>query len=264
MNRKTFIFLIIIFVFFASSCNRRIRYIYEENQQIDSVYSYPVKSEKYRLKPEDLLHIKIITTEPDINALFQINDYQNNTISQNTNGGNFYLSGFTVNDTGYVQIPVLGNIKASGKTISEFRKDVTSAAHNYLKNAIVSVKFVNFKISFLGEVNNKGSVYINQDNIDILEAISRAGGVTDYANMKNITIVRKKNDTRTVYKLDLTDRKLLTSVKFYLYPDDIVIVEPINAKIAKINLKDYIFFISAFSSALSTTVLILNLFSKSP
>jgi len=263
MNRLSFLSALIVILLFSSSCNRRIRYIYKENQQIDSVYSYPVKSEMYKLKPEDLLHIKIITTEPDINALFRIEE-QNNNINQNLNGGNFYLSGFTVNDTGYVQIPVLGNIKASGKTVSEFRKDVTSTAHYYLKNAIVNVKFVNFKISFLGEVNNKGPVFIYQDNIDILEAVSRAGGVTDYANMKNITVVRKKNDSRIVYKLDLTKRELLTSEKFYLYPDDIVIVEPINAKIAKLNLKDYIFFVSALSSAISTTVLILNLFSKTP
>ncbi len=260
MNRIS-VLIIIIVVFFTSSCNRRIRYIYKENQQIDSVYSYPVKSEKYKLKPEDILQIKIITTDPDINALFQI-DKQTNNVNQNISNGNFYLTGFTVNDTGYVQIPVLGSIKASGKTVSEFRKDVTSTAHKYLKNAIVNVKFVNFKISFLGEVNNKGPIFIYQDDIDILEAISRAGGVTDYADMKNITVVRKKNDSRIVYKLDLTKRELLTSEKFYLYPDDIVIVEPINAKIAKINLKDYIFFISAFSSALSTTVLILNLFSN--
>ncbi len=262
MKRISFLSFIIIIILLGSSCNRRIRYIYQENQQVDSVYFYPVQSEKYKLKSEDLLNIKIITTDPDINALFKINE-QTNNVNQTLSTGNFYLSGFTVNDTGYVQIPVLGSIKASGKTVSEFRKEVTSTAHKYLKNAIVNVKLVNFKISFLGEVNNKGPVFIYQDNIDILEAVSRAGGVTDYANMKNITVVRKKDDSRIVYKLDLTNRKLLTSEKFYLYPDDIVIVEPINAKIAKINLKDYIFFVSALSSAVSTTVLILNLF-KNP
>jgi len=263
MNRLSFLSVIIIIGLFTTSCNRRIRYIYKENQQIDSVYSYPVKSEKYKLKTDDVLHIKIITTEPDINALFQIDEQTNNT-NQNLNGGNFYLSGFTVNDTGYVQIPILGTLKAAEKTVSEFRNDVTEKAHEYLKNAIVNVKFVNFKISFLGEVNNKGPIYIYQDNIDVLEAVSRAGGVTDYADMKNITVVRQKKDSRIVYKLDLTNRELLMSDKFYLYPDDIIIVEPINAKIAKINLKDYIFFISAFSSAISTTVLILNIFAKNP
>ncbi len=261
MKSKYILISSVIFIFFASSCNRKVRYIYKEDQKQDSIYIYPVKSEPYRLKPNDVLHIKIVTTEPDINALFKI-DEQNNDLNRNSNGGNFYLSGFTVNDTGYVQIPILGAIKASGKTVSEFRNDVTHLTFQYLKDAIINVKLVSFKVTFLGEINIKGPQYIYQDNLDILEGISRAGGVTDYANMSEISIVRKKKDKRLVYKLDLTQRELLTSEKFYLYPDDIIIVDPIKAKITKMNVRDYFFFFSAVSSALSTTALVINLFSK--
>lgn len=261
MARKSFIPIIIVILLFASSCNRRVRYIYKEDQKTDSVYSYNVKSEMYKLKPNDVLHIKIITTEPDINKLFEIGE-QNNNANQFQNGGSFFLSGFTVNDSGYVQVPILGNIKAEGKTVGEFRNDVTSKTHDYLKDAIVNIKFVSFKISFLGEIQNKGSIYIYQDNIDILEAVSRAGGVTDYADMRDVTVVRQENGKRLVYKLDLTQRELLTSEKFYLYPDDIIIVDPIKAKIAQMNVRDYFFFFSALSSAISTTALVISLFSK--
>ena len=109
---------------------------------------------------------------------------------------------------------------------------------------------------------NRGSIFIYQDNIDILEAVSRAGGISDYGNMKEITVVRQENDKRKVFKLDLTDRELLSSNKFYLYPDDIIIVDPIKAKMAQMNLRDYFFFFSAISSALSTTVIIISLFSN--
>ena len=259
---KNTLFIIIGFIImFASSCNRRVRYIYKQDQKSDSIYTYTVKSEKYTLKPNDVLHIKITTTEQKINDLFKI-DEQSNNLNQNMNGGNFYLSGFTVNDTGYVQIPVLGTLPAEGKTVTEFRSEVTTKTHEYLKDAIVSVKLVSFKISFLGEVNNKGPVYIYQDNIDILEAISRAGGVSDYADMTDVTVVRNLDGKRVVYKLDITKRELLTSDKFYLYPDDIIIVNPLKTKIAKMNLRDYFFFFSALSSAISTTALVINLFSK--
>ncbi len=261
MKQFSFLLISVLILIHFSSCNRHVRYIYKEDQKADTVYTYSIKSEPYRLKPNDVLQIKIITPDPDINKLFKI-DEQSNNINQNMNGSNFYLSGFTVNDTGYVQIPVLGNIKAEGKTVSEFRSDVTTKTHQYLKNAIVNVKFVSFKISFLGEVNNKGPVYIYQDNIDILEAVSRAGGVSDYADMRNVTVVRNENNMRLVYKLDLTQRKLLTSDKFYLYPDDIIIINPIKAKIAQMNFKDYFFFFSAVTSALSTTAIIINLFAK--
>lgn len=261
MNRLPFFLTIIVLLILSSSCNRNLRYIYKEDHKHDSIISYKIQSEPYRLKTNDVLHIKITTSDPDINSLFKIDD-QANDVNRNLSSGNFYLSGFTVNDTGYVNVPVLGPIKAKGKTVSEFRNDVTSITHDYLKDAIISVKFVSFKISFLGEVINRGSFFIFQDNIDILEAVARAGGITEYGNMKEVTVIRKENDKRLVYKLDLTDRELLTSNKFYLYPDDMVIVDPVKAKMARINLQDYMFFVSAITSIASTTVLILNIVKK--
>jgi polysaccharide export outer membrane protein len=260
--RKTIFYLsFFLFVLIIFSCNKRIRYIYQENFKSDTIYEYKVISEPYKLKPNDVLHIKITTTNPDINNLFKI-DEQANNLSSSQGGGNFFLSGFTVNDSGMVQIPILGDLKASGKTVYEFRNEVIGKTQEYLKEAIVNVKLVSFKISFLGEVLNTGTQYIYQDNIDILEALARVGGVTEYADMRKVTVVRQEDDNRLVYKLDLTNRDLLISEKFYLYPDDIIIVEPIKAKIAQMNVRDYFFFFSAISSVLSTTVIVISLFSK--
>jgi len=261
MNKLSFFITIIIILILSSSCNRKIRYIYKEDHNRDSIISYNINSELYRLKPNDVLHIKILTTDPSINELFKINE-QTNDLNRTTNSGSFYLTGFTVNDTGYVQVPILGTLSAEGKTVQEFRSDVNSKTHEYLKDAIVNVKLVSFKISFLGEVVNRGPIFIYQDNIDILEAIARAGGITEYGNMTEVTVIRKENDKRLVYKLDLSERELLTSNKFYLYPDDMIIIDPVKAKMARINLQDYMFFFSAVTTALSTTVLILNLVSK--
>ncbi len=262
MKLKIFIIIVFSLSIVFSSCNKRIRYIYERNQPADTVYTYKVKSEPYRLKPNDVLHINILTTDENVNKLFQLDNSEKNSNSRNSGGGEFYLTGFTVNDTGYVQVPILGNIYAEDKTVADFRSDVTAKTHQFLNNAIVNVKLVSFKVSFLGEVTNQGPILIYQDNIDILQGISRAGGITDYGNMTNVTVVRQEEDKRLVYKLDLTQREILNSNKFYLYPDDIVIVEPIKAKVAQLNLRDYFFFFSTFSSAISTTVIVLNVFQK--
>ncbi len=259
MNRSTFLLIVIVLMIFSSSCNRRIRYIYHEDQKQYTVYKYQVKSEPYRLKPNDVLHISINTMDEDINKLFQIDNQQSN--NRNSGGGEFYLTGFTVNDSGFVQVPILGRIAAQGKTVQEFRSDVTSKTYEYLNDAIINVKFVSFKLSFLGELNNVGSIFIYQDNIDILEAIARAGGISEYGNMREVTVIRQENEQRLVYKLDLTNRELLSSNKFYLYPDDVVIVDPIKAKMVQMNFKDYLFFFSALSSALTTTVIVISLFS---
>lgn len=259
MNKLTSTIIILILMIVASSCNRRIRYIYKKDQKQDSTYVYQNQSEEYRLKTNDVLHVKINTTDPEINKLF-ILDNQGGSQNRSNSGGEFYLTGFTVNDSGFVQVPILGSIPAQGKTIQEFRSDVTAKTHEYLNDAIVNVKFVSFKVSFLGEVNQEGAIFIYQDNIDILEAMARVGGITSYGNMNEVTVVRKDNNKRLVYKLDLTERELLSSNKFYLYPDDIIIVEPIKAKIAQMNFKDYFFFLSAISSVLSTTVIVISLF----
>ena len=261
MNKLSFFITIIVILILSSSCNRKMRYIYKEDHKQDSIISYNISSEPYRLKSNDVLHIKITTIDPSINELFRI-DEQTNDLNRNVNGGNFYLTGFNVNDTGFVKVPILGTLNAKGKTVQEFRSLVTSKTHEYLKDAIVNVKLVSFKISFLGEVQEKGPIFIYQDNIDILEAVARAGGITEYGNMREVTVIRKENDKRLVYKLDLTERELLRSNKFYLYPDDMIIVDPVKAKMARINLQDYMFFFSAVTTALSTTVLILNLVSK--
>ncbi len=261
MNRPTFLLIVIVLMIFSSSCNRRIRYIFNKDQKVDTVYKYQVQSEPYKLKSNDVLHVKINTTDEDINKLFQIDNQQSNN-SRNNSGGEFYLTGFTVNDSGYVQIPILGSIPAQGKTVQEFRSDVTLKTFEYLNDAIVNVKFVSFKVSFLGEVNNEGSIFIYQDNIDILEAIARAGGISEYGNLSNVTVIRQEKDERLVYKLDLTKRELLTSNKFYLYPDDVIIVEPVKAKMVQMNFRDYLFFFSALSSTLTTTVIVINLFSS--
>jgi polysaccharide export outer membrane protein len=261
MQKNLFYISLILLSASLFSCNRHIRYIQKEKGSADSVNVYKVNSEPYRLKPNDVLHIKITTIDPDINNLFKI-DEQNNDLTRSQSGGNFFLSGFTVNDTGMVQIPILGVLEAQGKTVTEFRNEVISKTHEYLKEAIVNVKLVSFKVSFLGEIMNTGTQYIYQDNIDILEALSRAGGVTEYADIRNVMVVRQENDERIVYQMDLTRRDILMSEKFYLYPDDIVIVEPIKAKIAQMNIRDYMYFLSAMTSVISTTAIVINLFSN--
>lgn len=261
MGRNLIFLTGFILLLIASSCNRNIRYIYDKDQGLDSIIKYPVNSEPYRIKPNDILHIKITTTDQAINDLFSI-DNQANNVNRTGSGNNFYLTGFTVSDSGYVEVPILGSLYAAGKTVREFRNEVTDVTFEYLKEAIIDVKLVSFKISFLGEVSKKGTVYIYQDNIDILEAMARAGGAGDYGNIRKVTVVRQEDDKRLVYKLDLTKRELLTSEKFYLYPDDIVIVDPTNTKILQMNIRDYMFFISAITSVITTTVLVINLVGK--
>jgi polysaccharide export outer membrane protein len=118
---------------------------------------------------------------------------------------------------------------------------------------------VSFKVTFLGEVGSQGPVYIYQEKIDFLEAISRAGGVTNYANMKRVKVLRPSEAGYFEYYVDLTDVNTLSTQQMFLYPNDIVIVDPVNSKNFRNKAQDYFVLISLFTSTISTVFLIISL-----
>lgn len=251
--------LIIISVIVLSSCNN-LRYIYsgDNTNKADSVYVYKNKVEQYKLKPNDVLHIKIITRNEKLNNIFAV-DKQANDLNRNNNGGAFYLTGFTVSDSGYIQIPTIGKLHVAGKTMPEVRKLIKEEADKYLTNSILNIKLVSFKISFLGEVNAPSTLYIYQESIDILEALARVGGISSTGDMRNVMVRRPIPDGYKVYRMDLTKRELLESQKFYLYPNDIVIVEPRRGKRFRENTQDFTFILSVVSSTITTFLLVMTL-----
>jgi len=256
MKIKIFLFIIsIVIILLSSSClQKNLRYLHKNAPKTDSTVYYETPPPTYKLKIYDVLNISVITTDEKINAIFNIGT--SNT-QRAGSGGEFFLSGFTVNDSGYVQVPIMGNFKLVGKTMLEVREIIQKRTDELLINAIINVKLVSFKISFLGEVNSQ--IFVYQDKIDFLEAVSRVGGVGDNADKRHIMIVRPTDKGSMVFYVDLTDRLLLTSEKIYLYPNDLVIVEPLKSKNVKLNVQEYMFWISAITSTLTTLYLIMTL-----
>jgi len=89
---------------------------------------------------------------------------------------------------------------------------------------------VNFEVSVIGEVNDPGSFTIYRDQINIFQAIGQAGGFKEFGNPKKVKLVRQSQTGSTMIPLDLSKSSILTSPYFYLQPNDIVYVEPLNAK----------------------------------
>jgi len=166
--------------------------------------------------------------------------------------------GFNVNPEGYITFVPIGQIKVSGLTLEETRKMLQDLTEKVFKNSVVECKLLSFKYTVIGEVKAPGS-YINYNNyLTVIEAIGRAGGVGDFGNRNRILVVRPIDKGTKTYRLNLQDKNILSSEAYFLLPNDVVIVEPMNQKIFNLNIPTISFVISTFTATISMTLLLIN------
>jgi len=253
---KNVILLLIVAILFPACLANKIKYIQDKDEAFEQMAEYVNKPKEYKLQEKDILYVKITSTNKDINEYFNLNNSNSSNSIQNSN---FYLEGFTVNDSGYVKIPVLGSIRVIGLNMKEVSALLQEQTDKYLNQAIVNVKLVSFYLTFLGEVSNQGQITVYHDHINILDALALAGGISDYGDKRNVIIVRKTPNGSKTYHVDLTKRSLLESDKFYLLPNDMVIVEPLRNKTFRMSVMDYTMVLTTITSTITMILLIMNL-----
>ncbi len=236
---KTLFFVLTVLMF--SSCYRNIRYIVDDKTQLPHEYIDTV--EDYHIKVGDIIGIALKTTNSQINSLF-VSDQ----------GKEVTHSGFEVSDTGYIHVPIFGDIFVLDKTIKEIRQDIQKMVDEKLIDAVVSTRLMNFNVYFLGVQN--GMINFSDTKVSILEAVARHGGVTYDAKRRKIIIIRKTVKGYLLYKVDITDRKLMEATQFYLQPGDMIYVEPRRLTAFKRALNDYSAVLTIFTSGMSLYYLI--------
>jgi len=165
-----------------------------------------------------------------------------------------YLYGFEIADDGTINLPMLGKIKVSQFPISEAESIVQKKTNELLKDAIVKVKLLNFKVSVLGEVRNPGQYYNYNNSITVIQAIALASGNTDFAAIKKVMVVRSTSEGNKTFLLDLTTKEVYLSEAFYLRPNDYIIVQPDKHKNFQLNSQAY----SLLFSSLSVMIAVLG------
>jgi polysaccharide export outer membrane protein len=247
------ILILIMVVLSIVSCTSRKKILYFQNKSgNDSLTNFSYQKPIYLLKTGDILFISIASINQDVVNAFNINTSTN--INTYYSDASLYVNGYSINDSGFVDIPIIGSVKVEGCPLSEARKLIQKQVDMYLKEATAIVKLLSFKITVLGEATKPG-VYSNyNESITVLEAIGKAGDITDYGDKTNILVVRPSMDGNEVFRLDLTDISLLTQEGYYLLPHDIVYVEPLRLKAFKSNTPN----ISIILSIISTLVLVIN------
>ena len=238
------IVLVFVFLFSFSSCitNKNLEYINTDNLQVSST------SFNYIVQKEDLLSVQISSTTKSDYDFFNLQETSNPQLMNK----NPYLYGYLVKPDGFVNLPMIGNIKVEDFTISEVENVIKQIASTYFKDPIVKVNVLNFKVSILGEVNSPGEYNIVRSNQNVLHLIGKANDLTEFANRKKVKIIRNdsENFSKIIY-LDLTDHKILNDKNFFLKPQDIVYVEPLRKKFYSVN---------SLSNAVSVSISAITLF----
>lgn len=210
---------------------------------------------EYILKPNDILYVSIKSMNQDVNLLFNPESNMEREGGQGyqkfiTPSG-AYLYGYEIDTEGNIKLPMLGKIKVSDIPLSQVEAIVQKKADEFLNDAIVKVKLLNYKITVLGEIRNPNVYYNYNNSITVLEAIAMANGNTDFASIKKVMVIRPIPEGKKTYMLDLSSKNIYSSEAFYLQPNDYVIVQPDKYKNLQLNSQTYSLIISSISILLA-------------
>ena len=187
-----------------------------------------------KIQPDDLLSIRVKALDPIAAEPFNIDPSNLPLGNIQANASVRPLIGYLVNRDGVIDIPLIGKTQAAGLTTDELQDTILLKLQPYLKEPAVIVRFLNFRITVLGEVTLPGTFLVANERVTILDIIGRAGDITPYGNRTNILIIREQDGKRSTSRLNLQDRDIFKSPYFYLQQNDVVYVEPLKARTASI------------------------------
>ena len=224
---KKYIYLICISLFFMS-CGSKQDIVYFQN--VDSVGSSSAITQFNRtIKPDDMLTIVVSALDQDAVRPFNL---ANITFS-----GDGQLVGrpsqqsYLVDADGNIDFPVLGSLKLEGLSRIQATSLIKGMLTEYIKNPIVNIRTVNFKVTVLGEVSRPGSYTIPNERITIIEALGLAGDMTIQAERKNVLVIREKDGKKTYNRVNMTSEDVFNSPVYYLSQNDVIYVEPNNSRV---------------------------------
>lgn len=249
---KNIILIIILTAFGISSCvpHKRMVYLQEKEEHQDTLkFTKP----EYHIKAGDILHIRVLTLDDESFHTFNNIESRGTSYAARENQISVYLHGYSVDETGKVTMPVIGDVAVSGMTMAEAQNSIQELIDDYLIGATVIVKVANFSVTILGEVRRPGNYYVYDNRYTIMDIIGQAGDLTEFGNRK-VNIIRQTEEGAIFSVLDITDRNAITSEFYYLQPDDLVYVQPHRVK--RLGFREFPF--SVMFSAVTTLILLLN------
>jgi polysaccharide export outer membrane protein len=254
---------LIALVIFVASCSTQKELSYLNNlYELGGENFFPMEVPDYKIQPRDILYVSVKAQTPEGTLSEMLSDRTSANMNYLTNEGSAYMVGYSVDPKGDLTLPLLGKVPVEGMTVYEIRDLLQEKVDSLFRHAYVEVRLMSFKFTVIGEVRAPGSYVNYNDQLTVLEAIGRAGGISETGTKEKILVIRPEGDQTVTYHIDLQDKSLLSSPAYFITPNDVVIVQPNPKKVFNLNLPTISFIISTATAAITTTLLLINYFGK--
>jgi len=259
--RKQHILLGLILAFTFSmtliSCipQKKLIYLQDKSGQKASSGEFNNVMHQYKIRPGDELYVRVEGLDEKTSKYFESGTGQIGGQML----GNMYLISSTVTDKGMLTYPSFGDVPVSGKTLFEIQHILQDSLRNYVNFGTITVKMANYRVGVLGEVKAPGTINVMDEYATIFDVIAMAGDLTSYGNRNKVSIIRISDNGTTYQEIDLTDRNILSSPYYYIYPGDVIYVPQVAGKafgLANFQLGSWL---SLLTSILSTVSFIIIL-----
>ncbi len=217
--------IIIIFIYFLtlSSCvpTSRLAYVQSDADKAPHEMVFSGQPIDELIRPGDEIYVRISSADEQATAF---------TAEAQRNINPNFMS-YTVNKEGAVKLPFIGRISLQNLTLEQASDKVEAALSQYLYLPSVYMRFINTRVTLLGEVNVPGVYMFDYKNINILQAIGYARDVTDFGNRRNVLLIREDGIQRSKHYIDLTSDELFKSEFYTIQSGDIIYIEPLGRKV---------------------------------
>lgn len=217
---KPIAFFLAICVLFACRTPQNLNY-FLDNPSNEIANFTPAES---LIQPGDKLSIIVGSIDLPASQPFNLINPAPNISSNNQ-------LGYTVDTEGNIIFPQIGKIKAAGHSISQLKSTLTDSLGRYLTNPVITIEYLNFRVTVLGEVNKQGTIISPDGKLNLLEALGQSGDITIYGLKDRVHVIREENGKRSFGLVNLQQYDAFTSPYFRLQQNDIIYVESSNKKL---------------------------------
>lgn len=218
-------FMFLCYLLQGCASNKDVLYL----QNLNSFEDNQIAFKELKFQKSDILSIVVAT--PDQKSAVPFNLPAVTTLEERA-AATSVVQTYLIDHKGAINFPVLGKIDVAGKTNTQLTRELQHMLSRYIKNPIVTVRLTNFKVAVLGEVKKPGHFTIQNDRVNVFQALSMAGDMTIYGQRKEATLLREdSNGKKSYHPIDFTSKDLLNSPYYYMQQNDVLIVPPNKAQV---------------------------------
>lgn len=251
---KIAVLAIVVLVAFSSCKTTKNSYYFQTVPRDTAIKSSATQLAESKIKKNDLLAIGISSLNREEDATYNAASVTGTSSTGTAAAG----SGYLVDANGNIQLHKLGIMHVEGMTRRELKDKIQKDIQPYLKDPIVTVRYLNHKVTILGEISKPQVIQMPEEQLSLLEVLGVSGDVSQFARRDNILIIRETSSGKQLKRINLENHSIFNSEWYYLQPDDVVYVEPNDKKVNEENRNRRLQTLSIALAGVSTAIIILD------